>query len=147
VALDDFGTGYSSLSYLRRFPVDVVKIDRSFVEDVGIGPEESALPDAIIALCQAFRIQTVAEGIELRRQLTHLQAVGCHAGQGFYFSRPLPAEALERLLPTRSGAPGVQPSSLVQQTRQRADEMVAPAQKVSGGAGLGADRHRYEEHE
>jgi diguanylate cyclase (GGDEF)-like protein/PAS domain S-box-containing protein len=147
VALDDFGTGYSSLSYLRRFPVDVVKIDRSFVEDVGIGPEESALPDAIIALCQAFRIQTVAEGIELRRQLTHLQAVGCHAGQGFYFSRPLPAEALERLLPTRSGAPGVQPSSLVQQTRQRADEMVAPAQKVSGGAGLRADRHRYEEHE
>jgi EAL domain-containing protein (putative c-di-GMP-specific phosphodiesterase class I) len=147
VALDDFGTGYSSLSYLRRFPVDVVKIDRSFVEDVGKGPEESALPDAIIALCQAFRIQTVAEGIELRRQLTHLQAVGCHAGQGFYFSRPLPAEALERLLSKRSGAPGVKPSSLVQQTRQRADELVAPAQKVSGGAGLGADRHRYEEHE
>jgi diguanylate cyclase (GGDEF)-like protein len=147
VALDDFGTGYSSLSYLRRFPVDVVKIDRSFVEDVGKGPEESALPDAIIALCQAFRIQTVAEGIELRRQLTHLQAVGCHAGQGFYFSRPLPAEALERLLSKRSGAPGVQPSSLVQQTRQRADELVAPAQRVSGGAGLRADRHRDEEHE
>jgi diguanylate cyclase (GGDEF)-like protein/PAS domain S-box-containing protein len=100
LALDDFGTGYSSLSYLRRFPVDVVKIDRSFVEDVGEGPEESALPDAIIALCQAFRIETVAEGIELRRQLTHLQAVGCHAGQGFYFSRPVPAEALERLLPS-----------------------------------------------
>jgi diguanylate cyclase (GGDEF)-like protein/PAS domain S-box-containing protein len=147
LALDDFGTGYSSLSYLRRFPVDVVKIDRSFIEDVGKGPEESALPDAIIALCQAFRIQTVAEGIELRRQLTHLQAVECHAGQGFYFSRPLPAEALERLLPKRSRAPGVQPSSLVQQTRQRADELVAPAQTVSGGAGLRADRHRYEEHE
>jgi diguanylate cyclase (GGDEF)-like protein/PAS domain S-box-containing protein len=102
LALDDFGTGYSSLSYLRRFPVDVVKIDRSFVEDVGEGPEESALPDAIIALCQAFRIDTVAEGIELRRQLDHLQAVGCHFGQGFYFSRPLDAEAFERLLPKRS---------------------------------------------
>jgi diguanylate cyclase (GGDEF)-like protein/PAS domain S-box-containing protein len=102
LALDDFGTGYSSLSYLRRFPVDVVKIDRSFVEDVGEGPEESALPDAIIALCHAFRIDTVAEGIELRRQLDHLQAVGCHAGQGFYFSRPLDAEAFERLLPKRS---------------------------------------------
>jgi len=147
LALDDFGTGYSSLSYLRRFPVDVVKIDRSFVEDVGKGPEESALPDAIIALCQAFRIQTVAEGIELRRQLTHLQAVGCHAGQGFYFSRPLPAQAVELLLPERLGAPGVQPSSLVQQTRRRADEMVAPAQRVSGGAGLRADRHRDEEQE
>jgi diguanylate cyclase (GGDEF)-like protein/PAS domain S-box-containing protein len=137
LALDDFGTGYSSLSYLRRFPVDVVKIDRSFIEDVGKGPEESALPDAIIALCQAFRIQTVAEGIELRRQLTHLQAVGCHAGQGFYFSRPLPAEALEGLLPQRSGAPAGQPSSLVQQSRRRADEMVAPAQRVRGGAGSG----------
>jgi diguanylate cyclase (GGDEF)-like protein/PAS domain S-box-containing protein len=102
LALDDFGTGYSSLSYLRRFPVDVVKIDRVFVEDVGEGPEESALPDAIIALCQAFRIETVAEGIELRRQLDHLQAVGCHAGQGFYFSRPLDAEAFERLLSKRS---------------------------------------------
>jgi diguanylate cyclase (GGDEF)-like protein/PAS domain S-box-containing protein len=147
LALDDFGTGYSSLSYLRRFPVDVVKIDRSFIEDVGKGPEESALPDAIIALCQAFRIQTVAEGIELRRQLTHLQAVGCHAGQGFYFSRPLPIEALERLLPKRSGVTGVPPSSLVQQTRQRADELVAPVQRVSGGAGFRADRHRYEEHE
>jgi diguanylate cyclase (GGDEF)-like protein/PAS domain S-box-containing protein len=137
VALDDFGTGYSSLSYLRRFPVDVVKIDRSFIEDVGKGPEESALPDAIIALCQAFRIQTVAEGIELRRQLTHLQAVRCHAGQGFYFSRPLPPDALEGLLPKRSGAPAVQPSSLVQQSRRRADEMVVPAQRVSGGAGSG----------
>ena len=102
LALDDFGTGYSSLSYLRRFPVDVVKIDRVFVEDVGGGSEESALPDAIIALCQAFRIETVAEGIELRRQLDHLQAVGCHAGQGFYFSRPLDAEAFERLLSKRS---------------------------------------------
>jgi diguanylate cyclase (GGDEF)-like protein/PAS domain S-box-containing protein len=137
LALDDFGTGYSSLSYLRRFPVDVVKIDRSFIEDVGKGPEESALPDAIIGLCQAFRIQTVAEGIELRRQLTHLQAVGCHAGQGFYFSRPLPPDALEGLLPKRSGAPAVQPSSLVQQSRRRADEIVVPAQRVSGGAGSG----------
>jgi predicted signal transduction protein with EAL and GGDEF domain len=117
--------------------VDVVKIDRSFIEDVGKRPEESALPDAIIALCQAFRIQTVAEGIELRRQLTHLQAVGCHAGQGFHFSRPLPPDALEGLLPKRSGAPAVQPSSLVQQSRRRADEMVVPAQRVSGGAGSG----------
>jgi diguanylate cyclase (GGDEF)-like protein len=147
LALDDFGTGYSSLSYLRRFPVDVVKIDRSFVEDVGKGPEESALPDAIIALCQAFRIQTVAEGIELRRQLTHLQAVGCHAGQGFYFSRPLPAEALQRLLPKRSGAPGAQPSSVSSKPDNVPMKTVAPAQRVSGGAGLRTHRHRYEEQE
>jgi hypothetical protein len=79
----------------------------------------------------------VAEGIELRRQLTHLQAVGCHAGQGFYFSRPLPAAAVERLLPKGSGSLAVQPSSLVQQSRQRADEMVVPAPRASGGAGSG----------
>jgi diguanylate cyclase (GGDEF)-like protein/PAS domain S-box-containing protein len=121
LALDDFGTGYSSLSHLRRFPVDVVKIDRSFVEDVGKGPEESALPDAIIALCQAFRIDTVAEGIELRRQLTHLQAVGCHAGQGFYFSRPLPPDTLAGLLPRRSGLAAPKPSSTVQPSGQSAD--------------------------
>jgi diguanylate cyclase (GGDEF)-like protein/PAS domain S-box-containing protein len=121
LALDDFGTGYSSLSYLRRFPVDVVKIDRSFIEDVGKGPEESALPDAIIALCRAFRIESVAEGIELRRQLTHLQAVGCHAGQGFFLSRPLPPETLERLLPKRPGLPAEQPSSMVQPSGQAAD--------------------------
>jgi len=111
LALDDFGTGYSSLSYLRRFPVDAVKIDRSFIQDVGKGPEESALPDAIIALCQAFRIESVAEGIEQRNQLTHLQAVGCHAGQGFYFSRPLPPDTLEGLLSRRPGLAAPQPSS------------------------------------
>jgi diguanylate cyclase (GGDEF)-like protein/PAS domain S-box-containing protein len=121
LALDDFGTGYSSLSYLRRFPVDVVKIDRSFIEDVGKGPEESALPDAIIALCRSFRIESVAEGIELRRQLTHLQAVGCHGGQGFFFSRPLPPETLERLLPKRTGLPAQQPSSMVQPSGHAAD--------------------------
>jgi diguanylate cyclase (GGDEF)-like protein/PAS domain S-box-containing protein len=147
LALDDFGTGYSSLSYLRRFPVDVVKIDRSFVEDVGKGPEESALPDAIIALCQAFRIETVAEGIELHRQLTHLQAVGCHAGQGFYFSRPLPQAAVERLLPTRSGLPAAQPLSRVQPSKQAADENHTQAQVVSASAGLRAQQHRHEEHE
>ncbi len=123
MALDDFGTGYSSLSYLRRFPVDAVKIDRSFIEDVGKGPEESALPDAIIALCQAFRIESVAEGIERRSQLTHLQAVGCYAGQGFFFSRPLPPEALERegLLPRRPGLAPPPPLSTVQPSGQPAD--------------------------
>jgi diguanylate cyclase (GGDEF)-like protein/PAS domain S-box-containing protein len=147
LAFDDFGTGYSSLSYLRRFPVDVVKIDRSFIEEVGKGAEESALPDAIIALCQALRIECVAEGIELRRQLTHLQAVGCHAGQGFYFSRPLPPESLERLLPKRSGLPATQPPPLLQPSRRPADETRPPAQELRVGAGLRAQQHRHEERE
>jgi len=148
LAFDDFGTGYSSLSYLRRFPVDVVKIDRSFIEDVGKGPEESALPDAIIALCQAFGIESVAEGIERRSQLTHLQAVGCYAGQGFYFSRPLPPESLERLLPRQSGLPDMQPEppGTLQPSRQPADETRPPKQAVSMRAGLQAEQRGDEEH-
>jgi EAL domain-containing protein (putative c-di-GMP-specific phosphodiesterase class I) len=101
--------------------VDVVKIDRSFIEDVGKGPEQSALPDAIIALCQSFHIESVAEGIELPRQLTHLQAIGCHGGQGFLFSRPLPPDSAERLLPKRTGLPAEQPSSMVQPSGHAAD--------------------------
>jgi diguanylate cyclase (GGDEF)-like protein/PAS domain S-box-containing protein len=140
LAFDDFGTGYSSLSYLRRFPVDVVKIDRSFIEDVGKGIEESALPDAIIALCQAFRIQSVAEGIELHSQLAHLQAVGCYAGQGFYFSRPLPPANLERLLPKQSGRPAAQPLSMLQASRQPADETRPPEKLGASGQVSGHGR-------
>ena len=89
IALDDFGTGYSSLSYLSRFPVDVLKIDRSFVSTVdGLG-EESALAGAIVKLGEALRLRTVAEGIELPAQLDRLVELGCVMGQGFYFGKPM----------------------------------------------------------
>ena len=105
-AIDDFGTGYSSLGYLRSFPVDILKIDRSFVTRVGEGPEESALARAIIKLAHNLDLKTVAEGIEKEDQLQRLREWGCAFGQGFYYSPPLPAPDMEDVLRVaRSGGP------------------------------------------
>lgn len=101
LAIDDFGTGYSSLSYLRRFPVDVLKIDKTFVAAVVGGAEDAALPHAIIRLAQTLRLVTVAEGIETADQLARLQELGCDFGQGYLFSPPLPADAMTAWLHTR----------------------------------------------
>ena len=90
LAIDDFGTGYSSLSYLHRFPVDVLKIDRSFVEGVADGPGASALANAVIALGNSLGLRTVAEGIESEEQHAVLAKLGCKFGQGYLFSPPLP---------------------------------------------------------
>jgi EAL domain-containing protein (putative c-di-GMP-specific phosphodiesterase class I) len=92
LAIDDFGTGYSSLSYLHRFPVDVLKIDKSFVEGVAAGPGANALASAVIGLGNSLSLRTVAEGIETEAQYTALAALGCKFGQGFLFSRPLPPD-------------------------------------------------------
>jgi diguanylate cyclase (GGDEF)-like protein/PAS domain S-box-containing protein len=99
LAMDDFGTGYSSLSYLSRFPVDILKMDRSFV---GAGDNE-ALTSAIIALGASLSLDVVAEGIELAEQATSLQARGCEIGQGFLFARPMTSEALVEFLTTTAG--------------------------------------------
>ena len=100
LAIDDFGTGYSSLSYLRRFPIDVIKIDRSFVDGLPAGPDALALVQAIVRLGQTLFLQTVAEGIEGAEQLAELQAVGCDIGQGYYLARPMTTTALGELLDT-----------------------------------------------
>jgi diguanylate cyclase (GGDEF)-like protein/PAS domain S-box-containing protein len=94
LAIDDFGTGYSSLSYLKRFPVDVIKIDRSFVDGLGIDPEDTAIVTAIISLGRALGLRVVAEGVENTRQLAELRRLGCDRGQGFMFSPPRPADLL-----------------------------------------------------
>ncbi len=97
LALDDFGTGYSSLSYLSRFPVDILKMDRSFLRE-GATPEMSGLASAVLALGSTLNLDVVAEGIERPEQWTSLQDLGCEFGQGFYFARPMNAEAaLEHL--------------------------------------------------
>ncbi len=98
LAIDDFGTGYSALSYLRRFRVDVLKVDKSFVDELLRGPEDQALAAAVVTMARAVHMRTVAEGIESAGQLATLQALGCDAGQGYYFSRPLSAEAAGELL-------------------------------------------------
>ncbi|MDP9351864.1 MAG: EAL domain-containing protein, partial [Chloroflexota bacterium] len=98
VAIDDFGTGYSSLSYLRRFPVDVVKIDRSFVDGLGLDPDDTAIVRAVTGLADALHLHVVAEGVETDAQRRQLQALGCTMGQGYYFSGPLPSEEIDTLL-------------------------------------------------
>ena len=92
IAIDDFGTGYSSLSYLQRFPIDILKIDRSFVESVTGDVEDSALAKAVIKLGQILRAIAHAEGIETKAQAERLIQLGCFIGQGFYFSKALPAD-------------------------------------------------------
>jgi diguanylate cyclase (GGDEF)-like protein/PAS domain S-box-containing protein len=101
LAVDDFGTGYSSLNYIRRFPVDILKVDKSFVDGVNEGGEESALTAAIIELAGILRLRPVAEGIERADQLEKLLALQCDLGQGYYFAKPLPLEAVDELLTTR----------------------------------------------
>ncbi len=98
LAIDDFGTGYSSLGYLQRFPIDILKIDKSFVDDVGRGDTESALARAVIALGETLQLQTIAEGIELKQQLSGLQDLGCELGQGFFFDKPIEPADLEMAL-------------------------------------------------
>jgi diguanylate cyclase (GGDEF)-like protein/PAS domain S-box-containing protein len=98
LAIDDFGTGYSSLSYLQRFPIDILKIAKPFVDDVGTGEGNPALARAIIALGESLSLRTIAEGIELREQWMGLRALGCEMGQGYFFARPLAAEAMGQLI-------------------------------------------------
>jgi EAL domain-containing protein (putative c-di-GMP-specific phosphodiesterase class I) len=98
LAIDDFGTGYSSLSYLRRFPVDTLKIDRSFVERVGEQTDDATLARTIVNLGQSLGMATVAEGIEQYTQFLALRRMGCELGQGFYFDRPLPPADAARLI-------------------------------------------------
>ena len=93
VAMDDFGTGYSSLAYLQRLPIDVLKIDRSFVTGMMVDPDSVAIVRAVLSLADALGMSTTAEGIETVELATTLATLGCASGQGFYFAKPLEAEA------------------------------------------------------
>ncbi len=102
LAIDDFGTGYSSLNYVRRFPVDILKVDKSFIDGVSEGGESSALTAAVIELANILNLKPVAEGIERADQLERLQELHCDLGQGFFFARPLPTDELTSLLGERA---------------------------------------------
>ena len=104
LAIDDFGTGYSSFAYLRRFPVDILKIDKSFVDGVATEPTSSALVDAMIRIGKTLRLETVAEGVERIEQADRLRTLNCDIGQGYLFSRPLPSDAITGLLRERAAA-------------------------------------------
>ena len=98
ISIDDFGTGYSSLSYLRRFPINQLKIDRSFVNDLVVNSDDAAIIDAIVSLTRSLNLEVVAEGVETVEQARLLAHQGCHIMQGYFFSVPEPAEILTQML-------------------------------------------------
>lgn len=104
VSVDDFGTGYSSLAYLRNLPIDYLKIDRTFVRDMNVDRNDAAIVRAIISMAQSLHLGTVAEGIETREHASQLLALGCSTGQGYFFSKPMPAHETNELLRTMRGA-------------------------------------------
>ncbi len=106
VSVDDFGSGYSSMSYLRRFPIDKLKIDRVFINEIASRPEDASIVRAIVSLAHSLRLKVVAEGVETPAQLDFLKDVGCDEYQGFHFSRPVPAIEFERIVRENSAKAG-----------------------------------------
>jgi EAL domain-containing protein (putative c-di-GMP-specific phosphodiesterase class I) len=102
ISVDDFGTGYSSLAYVKRFPIDVLKIDRSFITDVTTNPADAAITGAIIDMAHSMDVRVVAEGVETAEQLDFLRQRGCDEIQGYYFARPLPPVEITELLLKRT---------------------------------------------
>ena len=102
LALDDFGTGYSSLSYLKRFPVDIVKIDQGFVAGLAQDQTSSVIVSAVVDMSHVLGLTVVAEGVETADQHTEVGALGCDSCQGYYFARPMPADDLETLMQLRT---------------------------------------------
>ena len=116
LAIDDFGTGYSSLSYLRELPIDVVKMDKSFVDGIAESEQRLALAEGIIQIARTLRLEVVAEGIESEVQRDLLTAAGCHYGQGYLLAMPMPPNEAEEL--ARNGFPAALPSPLVPAPRR-----------------------------
>jgi len=121
VSIDDFGTGYSALGYLATFPVDVVKVDRSFIDKIDVDPVKSAIVSAVINLALAIGTTTVVEGVETKEEVDHLLGLGCTMAQGYYFARPMPAEQLTEMLASVAQLdPGLRPVRPAKRTRQTA---------------------------
>jgi EAL domain-containing protein (putative c-di-GMP-specific phosphodiesterase class I) len=128
VSVDDFGTGYSSISYLRRFPIDKLKIDRSFITNIMTSGDDAAIVQAIISLAHSLRLTVVAEGVESAEQVAFLQKQGCDQYQGHYFSRPLAADGFAALL--RAGAEVEPVDDMADRTQAR---LALPRHLFGGG--------------
>jgi diguanylate cyclase (GGDEF)-like protein/PAS domain S-box-containing protein len=129
IAIDDFGTGYSSLAYLKRFPIDCVKIDRSFIRDLPDDRDDASITRSIIAMAHNMKLKVVAEGVETESQLAFLQAHGCDEIQGYLFSEPLDAEAFERFLEEHADR-GTSSAQLPFAGGPPADSTKAPPQRL-----------------
>jgi EAL domain-containing protein (putative c-di-GMP-specific phosphodiesterase class I) len=104
ISVDDFGTGFSSLNYLKRFPIDILKIDKSFTRDIDIDSDNSVIVTAIVALARSLKLSVLAEGVESKRQLDFLRDEKCDRVQGYFFSRPLNSEVLLPLMAQKMAA-------------------------------------------
>jgi len=98
IALDDFGNGYSSLAYIRTLPIHMIKIDRAFINDIRNSPDDAVIVASMVTLAHNLKMKVVAEGVELLEQLIHLKTIGCDEVQGYYLSRPVPADGARQLL-------------------------------------------------
>jgi len=105
VAFDDFGTGYASLTYLKKFPLDRLKIDRSFVRELSVASDDAAIVGSTITLARLLGLSVIAEGIEDRATADLLESMGCEEGQGYYFGRPMPAAEFEQRFLSKGAAP------------------------------------------
>jgi EAL domain-containing protein (putative c-di-GMP-specific phosphodiesterase class I) len=121
ISIDDFGTGYSSLSYLHRFPIDLLKVDRSFVSAMEENSENGEIVRTVIALAKALDLNVVAEGIESVHQFHQLRILGCEYGQGYLFSKPLPIKDIERLLADKNRWQNILPAAQVPPPVQKRD--------------------------
>ncbi|MDQ3040836.1 MAG: EAL domain-containing protein [Acidobacteriota bacterium] len=121
LSIDDFGTGYSSLSYLHRFPINTLKVDRSFVNSMEDGSENGEIVRTVVALAKTLRLDVIAEGIETIHQLHQLRILGCEYGQGYLFSRPVPAEEAERLIKDSARFENVIPYQILPSTLTNAE--------------------------
>lgn len=104
IALDDFGTGYTSLQHLKRLPIDVLQIDRAFVNGLPHNKQDAAIVEALLSIARAFSFATLAEGVETEEQAAALHVAGCELGQGYLYARPMPVEAFSTLIGPRAGA-------------------------------------------
>jgi diguanylate cyclase (GGDEF)-like protein len=135
ISVDDFGTGFSSLAYLKRFPLDELKVDKSFVDGLGIDPEATAIVAAVMGMAHALDLHVVAEGVETADQLSRLRTLGCDEAQGYYFARPTTVESIDVLLAAGIFAPGpgsdlTSPTPAVQTPRSRKILVVDDADDV-----------------
>ena len=138
LALDDFGTGYSSLGHLRRLPIDILKIDKSFIDGIDQGAEEAALAKAILKIAESMGLRCVAEGVERDGQARELRASGCELAQGFLFSKPIEAERVEALLMWRPQTPEPRGTILIVDADPEARDAVGRTFRRSGFATLEA---------